>query len=102
VISNFPATKSGFVHIWLTFASDDLLFINNVNGRVARLLKGQAAEWAENWLIATEIPGRVISLAAIEGESPGVRRAYEFAIKVGDSEGIMLASPVTLAPKDKY
>jgi hypothetical protein len=35
-------------------------------------------------------------LAAIEGDSPGIRRAYEFAFKVGERGEISLASPVTL------
>jgi hypothetical protein len=104
VVNRWPATKSGYVHMWLTFETGDLLFLNDVNGRVAKLLNGNAAEWAKSWLAATKISGRLISLAAIEGESPYVRRAYEFAIKVGKRGEISLASPVTFAPKgqDKY
>jgi hypothetical protein len=104
VVYTRPATKSGYVHMWLTFENGDLLFLNDVNGRVAKLLNGNAAEWAKSWLRATKISGRLISVAAIEGESPYVRRAYEFAIKVGKRGEISLASPVTLAPKgqDKY
>ena len=64
----------------------DLLFLNDVNGRVAKLLNGNAVEWAKYWLRVNKISGRLISLAAIEGESPGIRRAYEFAIKVGKEE----------------
>jgi hypothetical protein len=52
VVNRRPATKSGYVHMWLTFENGDLLFLNDVNGRVAKLLNGNAAEWARNWLLA--------------------------------------------------
>jgi hypothetical protein len=70
--------------------------LNDINGRVAGLLKGQAAEWAENWLVATAISGRKVFLAAVEGESPGVRREYDFSIMVGARGYLSIASSVLL------
>jgi hypothetical protein len=100
-ITTAPATKSGFVHLWLKSKKGDLMFINDVNGRVARLLKGQAAEWATGWLYASAISGRKVFLEAIEGESPGKRREYKFSITVGERGELSLASPVVLkAPSD--
>ena len=96
VITTAPATKCGFVHIWVTLENGDLFFINDVNGRVTRFLKGQAAEWAENWLVATAITGRKVFLSAIEGVSPGARREYNFAIQIGGRGEISLASAVRL------
>jgi hypothetical protein len=95
-ITTAPATKSGFVHIAVRLDNGDLLFLTDINERVARLLKGQAAEGAENWLLATGISGRKVFLSAIEGESPGVRREYNFAIRIGERGEIFLASRVTL------
>ena len=66
------------------------------------LLKGQAAEWAKDRLLATAIFGRKVFSAAIEGRSSSIGRAYEFAIKVGERGEISLAGLVTVAPKDKY
>jgi hypothetical protein len=61
-INHITATKSSLVHIWLRLADDDLLFLNNVNERVARLLRGRFAESAIGFLRVEAITGRKISL----------------------------------------
>jgi hypothetical protein len=43
-LSTRNRAKSGSVHIWLRIGNGDLMFINNINERVARFLMGQAAE----------------------------------------------------------
>jgi hypothetical protein len=93
-----PATKSGYVHIWIRSDNGDLLFINNVNDRVARLLKGvgDAAEWAGYWLVATKVDGRNVQMMAVEGTSPNLRHKYVFTVHVGENGKLSLASKVEL------
>jgi hypothetical protein len=95
-VNHQPATKSSYVHIWLRFENGDLMFINNVNGRVARLLKGQSAEWAQYFLLVEAISGRKVLLRAIEGTSPNLAREYNFAIRIDERGQIFLASRVSL------
>jgi hypothetical protein len=46
VFAVYEKSATGNVHIWLRFGNGDLMFINDINERVARFLKGQAADQA--------------------------------------------------------
>jgi hypothetical protein len=66
------------------------MFIFNVNRRVAKLLKGRAAEWAEYFLVVERITDRKAFLMAVEPTSPGVARRYNFAIMIAKERGDIL------------
>ena len=89
-INHQPATKSSFVHMWLRLSDGDLLFLNNVNERVARLLRGRFAESAEDFLRVEAIAGRKISLQTVDFRGTQ-RKEYNFGITVKGRGQLSLA-----------
>ena len=77
-VNHQPVTKSSFVHLFLRSpTSGDVTFINNVNRRISRLLKGKWAETAQYFLRIESISGRNITFQTIDVSS-GSRDAYKF------------------------
>jgi hypothetical protein len=97
IAANFSlATKSAEVHIWLRSARGDLLFLNDVNERVARLLRGRLAEAAAEVLRVKAIRGRKIYLVAVhyptkQGDSI---KEYDFVIRASSKGELSLARDV--------
>jgi hypothetical protein len=90
-INHIPATKSSFVHMWLRLSDGDLLFLNNVNERVARLLRGRFAERAQSFLRVEAIAGRKISLQTVDFSKKFPYEDYNFAITVNGKGQLSLA-----------
>jgi hypothetical protein len=93
VVNGTPVRGLCFVHIGLKFQNGDLMYINNVNERVARFLKGQAAQLAKGYLYAEAISGRKISMKVIEAYSHRAPQ-YHFAVGIGERGELYLASRV--------
>lgn len=85
-VNHQPQTKSSNVHLWLRLARGDLMFLNDVNGRIARLLKGRFAESAKYFLRVELIAGRKILLQTVDfaGDygTPDRAPRYSFAVLV--------------------
>jgi hypothetical protein len=92
-INHRPVTKSSYVHMWLRLSDGDLLFLNNVNERVARLLRGRFAESATGFLRVEAITGRKISLQTVDfSDFRGTQfKEYNFAITVKGKGQLSLA-----------
>jgi hypothetical protein len=90
-INHIPATKSSFVHIWLRLSDGDLLFLNNVNERIARLLRGRFAETAKDFLRVERIVGRKILLQTTDFSKKFPYGDYNFAITVKGKGQLSLA-----------
>jgi len=90
-INHIPATKSSFVHMWLRLSDSDLLFLNNVNERVARLLRGRFAESAIGFLRVEAITGRKISMQTVDFRGTQFKE-YNFAITVKGKGQLSLAN----------
>jgi len=92
-VSHIPVTKSSYVHLWLRLSDGDLLFLNNVNERVARLLRGRFAESAKGFLRVEAIDGRKIFLQTIDYRNfkGGKFDDYKFAITVKGKGQLSLA-----------
>lgn len=89
-VNHIPATKSSYVHLFLRGSTGDLLFLNNVNARVARLLQGQWAETAKHYLSVEGISGRIISLSTMDFRGND-RQQFKFSVRVDASGSISLA-----------
>jgi hypothetical protein len=77
-VNHQPVTKSSFVHLFLrSSSSGDITFINNVNARIARLLKGKWAETAKYFLRIESISGRDITFQTVDF-SGATSEKYEF------------------------
>jgi hypothetical protein len=76
-VNHQPMTKSSYVYIWPRVTDGDLIFPNNVNRRVARLLKGHFSESANYVLRVEAIVGRKLSVQTVDfggkGEHPTLR-----------------------------
>ncbi len=77
-VNHQPVVKSSYVHLFLrSSTSGDVTFINNVNERIARLLKGKWAETAKYFLRIESISGRNITFQTVDFGSAN-REKYEF------------------------
>jgi hypothetical protein len=76
-VNHQPVTKSSYVHLFVRSSSGDITFINNVNGRVARLLKGKWAETAKYFLRIESISGRNITFQTVDFRGAN-REEYTF------------------------
>ena len=71
-VNHQPETKSSFVHLFLRSpASGDLVYLNNINKRVARLLKGKRADTARYFLRVESISGRNITFHTVDAGVSG-------------------------------
>ena len=94
-INNSPAVHTSYVHIWLRSADGDLIFMNNVNGRVARLLKGRFAQSAGYFLTVQDLVGRKLFLQtadyAAKGANPYTVKTYDFVVTVNGNGQLSLS-----------
>ena len=69
-VNNQPVTKSSLVHIFVYASNGDLIFLNNVNARVASLLKDNFANAVKNFLRVEGINGRAVRIQAVDFSAP--------------------------------
>lgn len=89
-VNHQPVTKSSYVHLFLRSPSGDITFINDVNGRVAGLMKDRWAETAKHFLRVESISGRELTLQTVDS-SRASQEKYEFTITVSRDGSISLA-----------
>lgn len=89
-VTNFPATKTSYVHLFIRQPNGDLIVVNSVNGQVAKLLKGRWAKAAVDRLQVEAIVGRVVSLKAFDYERSKVE-GFAFKVVVGKDGTLTLA-----------
>ena len=89
-VNHQPVTKSSYVHLFLRSPAGDLTFLNNVNGRAARLLKEPWSETAKHFLRVERISGRNVTLQTVDFTRAS-REKYEFTITVSPSGTISFA-----------
>src|SRR6516164_317401 len=61
-----PATKAAFVHFFLTSAKGNVIFVNDVNARVAKLLSPPWRSDAKGFLRVETIQGRKVELSTTD------------------------------------
>ena len=92
-VNHQPATKSSYVHLFLRSpASGDLLYLNNVNDRIARLLKGKWADTATGFLRVELISGRNITFHTVDAGASGYE-PHNFTVTVSPEGTFKLAKP---------
>jgi hypothetical protein len=90
-VNHQPATKSSYVHLFLRSpASGDLVYLNNVNDRIARLLKGKWADTATGFLRVESISDRNITFQTADLGATG-RESYNFTVTVSPEGTFSLA-----------
>jgi hypothetical protein len=85
-----PVTKSSFVHLFFVTKTGDLLYMNNINSRVARLLPEQWSESAREFLRIERISGRKLNLQTVDF-SGASRQMFEFSVNVSGDGSITLS-----------
>ena len=90
-VTNFPATKTSYVHLFMRQPNGDLTVINTVNLRAAKLLTGRWAKAAEYRLAATAIAGRVMQLSVFDYVRGNEAEEHRFKVSVGADGTLSLA-----------
>ena len=80
-VSYEPVTKACFVKLFLLNASGTLVFVNNVNARVAKLLPARWAANAREFLRIEKIVGRRVYLQTVDF-STGARPTHNVSVLV--------------------
>jgi hypothetical protein len=90
-VNHQPETKSSFVHLFLRSpASGDLVYLNNVNNRIARLLKGKWVDTAASFLRVESISGRNITFHTVDAGVSGYE-PHSFTVTVSPERTFSLA-----------
>jgi hypothetical protein len=90
-VNHQPETKSSFVHLFLRSpARGDLVYLNNINKRVARLLKGKWADTATGFLRVESISGRNITFHTVDAGVSGYE-PHSFTVTVSPAGTLSLA-----------
>jgi uncharacterized protein len=92
-ITNFPATKTSYVHLFVRQPNGDLTVINSFNAQVAKMLKGRWAEAAAYRVAANAISGRIMQLSVFDYVGPG-NNSEELKLKVSVAKD----GKLTMAP----
>lgn len=82
-----PATKSSFVYLFSKTDAGDLLYMQDINPRVARLLPKRWSETVQSFLRIEKIVGRRLILEAVDF-SENSRKNLEFSVNVSN-EGLI-------------
>jgi hypothetical protein len=85
-----PATKSSFVYLFSKTKAADLLYLRNINPRVALLLSKPWSDTASSFLRIESIVGRRVNLQTVDF-SKNSRPSFEFSLYVS-SEGLIRLS----------
>jgi hypothetical protein len=86
-----PATKAAFVHLFLTPPKGNLIFLNDVNAHVAKLLPKAWRSPAQEFLRVEKIQGRKVKLETID-YSHGPFKTHSFWVSV-DAAGVITLVP---------
>jgi len=93
-VNNQPVTKSSYVHFFIRTADGDLIFSNNVNDRIAKLLDGRFSNSAKYFLRAEAINGRTVHMQTVDFSAPNAdpmhAAAYDFDINIDDKGAFSL------------
>ncbi len=85
-----PVTKAAFVHFFLTQPKGGLLFVNDVNAKVSKLVPARWKGPALEFLRVESIHGRKVKLETTD-YSHGPFKTYTFRVSVDANGGITLA-----------
>jgi hypothetical protein len=85
-----PATKAAFVHFFLTSVKGNVVFANDVNARVAKLLSPPWKDDAKGFLRVETIQGRKVELSTTDfAHAPF--QTHTFWVTVGATGKVTLA-----------
>jgi hypothetical protein len=85
-----PATKAAFVHFFLTSAKGNVVFVNDVNARVAKLLSPPWKDDAKGFLRVETIQERKVELSTTDfAHAPF--QTHAFWVTVGATGKVTLA-----------
>jgi hypothetical protein len=90
-ITNYPATKTSYVHLFVRHPNGDLIAVNSVNQRVVKFLTGRWAKAAEYRLEATAITGRVMALSVFDYVKGNEAEEHRLKVSVGADGTLTLA-----------
>jgi len=85
-----PATKSSLVYLFSKTKAGDILYMNDINPRVARLLPQRWSESAKGFLRIENISGRRVNLQTVDF-SGSSRQSLKFSINIGSGGLISLS-----------
>ena len=88
-VNHQPVTKSSYVHFILRSDEGDVLFVNNVNDRVAKLLPPRWSKPAEFFLRVESISERIIKFSTTDFRGKE-RESYSFSATISDVGAISL------------
>ncbi len=107
-VNHQPVTKSSYVHLFLRLNNGNIVFLNNVNTQVARLLTGKWAETAKTFLRVESISDRNIAFETVDFDVPN-REEHRFTLTFSrdgtflaaqNSQPAITPSPQGVAPKE--
>jgi len=90
-VTNYPATKTAHVYLFIRQPNGDVTAVNSFNQRAAKLLKGRWAKAAESHLQAKSISGRIMQLQAFDYVKGNDGEEYLFKVSVGPDGTLTLA-----------
>jgi hypothetical protein len=79
-VTNYPATKTSYVSLFLRNGGGDLIAINGLNLRVGKFINARWATAAQSRLAVKSISGRVLTLAAFDYTQGNQAEEYDFKI----------------------
>ena len=85
-----PVTKSSFVYLFSKTKVGDLVYMRNINSRVARFLPVRWSENAQEFLRIERISGRKLNLQTVDF-SGASRQTFEFSLNVSGDGSITLS-----------
>ncbi len=90
-VNHQPATKCSHVHLFLRSPDGDLIFLNNVNERVARLLERRWQPAATDFLRVESLTGRSLALETVDF-SGQTRTRHRFTVAVSANGTLTLSN----------
>lgn len=82
-ITNFPATKTTYVHLFVRQPNGDLVVVNSFNSQIAKMLKGRWAEAASSRVAANAISGRIMQLSVFDYAAGNNAEELKLKVSVG-------------------
>ena len=90
-VTNYPATKTSYVHLFIRHPNGDLTAVNSFNEQAARLLKGRWADAATYRLEAVSMSGRIIQLKVFNYLHGNEAEEHSFKVSVSENGTLKLA-----------
>lgn len=90
-VTNYPATKTSYVHLFIRQPNGDLTVIHSFNGRAMKLLKDRWAKAVQYRLEVRSISGHIMQLSVFDYTRGNEADEHRFAVSVSKNGNLALA-----------